>query len=569
MPQVPYQPFTTAQPTSPGEKESVSTPGAAFGENVGQALSNLGTTTEHAGDELFNRALALQELRNEADARNAQSDYATKSSLLHAQYGALEGQAAADQLPKYMKDQQDLRTQIRGSLGSPNAQKMYDADSLPFMQRNIFSAAGHAADQNKAGIIGTAQASMDIAAKTFVDPKNDDEFESKLDKVRSAAETIAGAKGWGNDQKNDYLLTQTSKLRAAQITQIAHTDPTTALARLDQNKEDMTQADYDLTTDRVRAQNRAVGGVNLANSVYDPNKTMTQMEAEVKAKAPDLAHDDPLFEKDAITALHTKYNQDKYATAQDTHAGVEKVLDAVQKGVSNIQELRAQPGMAQIIDGLPADQREKIPGQINSYNNARDKASNDQNMTTLTGMSYNDREGFLNLDIAAQNVSQAQMRQLMARRAAILKNPEGDPRLNRALGWMKDGHGSELQALGIYRRNENNADEYDHYTGALESAIDVWTQEKGKPPSYADVRDTIGKEVIQTRSGEHFWSANRPFFDQDVPSGWGDQIKADAEGRGEQAPTDEEIYRAYVRSQFIQLYSKEKAGGGSAPPQSK
>lgn len=561
MPRIPYEPYSTAQPDPAGERVNVNPSPAAFGENVGAAIEHLGATGEQVGNELFQRAIALQELQNQTDARNAQTDFATKSSILHAKFNSLEGKAASDALPQFLKDQADLRTSIRNGLGSPMARQYYDADSLPFMQRNVFSASAHAGEALKTGVIGTAQSSVDIAAKTFINPQDETEYDHKIQTVTDAANTIAGAKNWSDEQKQDYILTQTSKLRAAQITQVAHTDPVNAITILDRHKEDMTQQDYDLTMDRVRAANRAVGGVNLANSVYDSTKTLAQMEELIKEKSPGLAHGDPLFEKDAITALRGKYNQEKYATAQDTHATTQAIWQdgIMQPGVTNIQQLRAIPGMAEKIDSLPPDVQKNIPSWINSYQAATTKKANEANFTRLMGMSYNDHEGFLNetarID-TINNLSQPQIRKLMAVRAALIKNPQDDPRVGRAMQWMRQTHSSELQALGIYRRDPNNPDSFDHYTGALESAIDVWNEEKGKPPSFKEITDEIGPQVIKQRAGEHFWSSNRPFFDQTVPQGWGDDLKRDAEQRGEAPPTDEEIYRAYVRTQFINLYKK-------------
>lgn len=572
MPKVPYEPYSTAQPDPAGEHLTVNAPPAAFGVNVGAAIENLGSTGEKVGDELFQRAVALQELRNQTAARDAQTDFATQATMLHSKFQSLEGQAAADALPQFLKDQSDLRGKIRDGLTSPMARQYYDADSLPFMQRNVFSAGSHAGEALKQGVIGSAQASVDVAAKTYVDPSNEKEFGQKLQTVTQAAETIAGAKNWSPDQKQDYILTQTSKLRAAQITQLAHTDPVTAIGLLDQHKEDMTQADYDATTLRVQAQNRAVGSVNLANSVYDPNKTFEQMKTEIEQKSPALAHGDPLFDKDALTALRGKIFYDKTATKQDNLETMHSVNEAIVGGVKDVQQLRAMPGMAEKIDSLSPEQQKALPASINSYNAARDKASNEENFTKIKGMSYNDPEGFLNLDLNAQNLSQPQIRNLMGTRAQMIKNPQDDPRVGRAQQWMRQTHSSELQALGIYSRDKNNPDSYDHYTGALESAIDVWTQDKGKPPSFKEMTDEIGPSVIRQRAGDHFWNSNRPFFDQTVPEGWGDKIKDDAEHRGEAPPSDEEIYRAYVRTQFINLYknkSSEESGAGPNVPQSR
>lgn len=567
MPRVPYEPYTTAQPQGGGERINVNAPGAAFGENIGQSLQALGTTTQHVGQELFDRAIALQDLQNEADARNAQNDYALLVAKKQADFDTLEGKAQADALPGHLQFLSDSRKQISERLQSPMARKYFDADSMPFMQRNFILSASRAGDANKKAIVGTAQATVDIAAKTFVDPTNEAEYNAKIDTVKQAADTIAGAHNWGPEQKQDYILTQTSTLRAAQITQVAHTDPQRALTMLDQNKEDMTQKDYDLTIDRVRAQNRAVGSVNLANSVYgDGTKPFQQMEDEIKARAPDLAHGDPLFEKDALVALRGKVFYDKTAQRESNNTTTQDIWsDGIMKGVKNVQELRALPGMQEKIDSLPPKVQAQIPEWINRYNAAKDKASNEENFTRLMGMSYNDREGFLNLDISAQNVSQPQMRRLMQVRAELIRNPRDDPRVDKALGWMKTSHGSELQALGVYNRDRNNPDQYDHYVGAMQSAIDTWTQEKGKPPSYKEITEEIGPGLIKQRAGAHFFSSNRPFFDQDLPEGWGDDLREEAQRRGETPPTDEELYRAYVRTLLIDLYKGSSSGGPTVP----
>ena len=141
MAQVPYQPFPTAQPTSPGERISVSTPPAAFGENIGAALEKLGSTAGQVGNELFGRAIALQDLANENEARDAQISYATQSADMVAKFDAREGKDKVDHLQSHLKDLSDLRNQIADGISSPNAKRMFHADSTPFMQREIFSAA--------------------------------------------------------------------------------------------------------------------------------------------------------------------------------------------------------------------------------------------------------------------------------------------------------------------------------------------------------------------------------------------------------------------------------------------
>jgi hypothetical protein len=452
------------------------------------------------------------------------------------------------------------------------------------MQRNIFSAAGHAADENKRSVIGTAQAQKDIAAKTFVDPKSNEEFQHKLDMTNSADDTITGAKGLTPDQAADLKMQSQSRLWLGRIGQVAHDDPQAAFPMLDTAKKagQLTQDDYEKALLITRAQNRAIGSANLANSVYSPDKTAKQMEDEVKAASPKLAHDDPLFEKDALQALKGKITTDRYIANQDKNTGIQKVMEAVQKGVVDVRELRADPQMAATIDALPADARERIPGMINSYNAARDKHGQEENFTALTGLYYNDREAFLDADFTKYNLSQEQQRSLMAKRAQAIAKPADDPMLNRAMGWLRQGRAAELRALGIYFRPTQGADatDYDHYTGALQAGIDAWREEKGRPPGHDDIVNTIGPAVIHQRTepgtfGMFFGGTKRPAFDRDmsVVKKWADDkgIVNDIVAKGGLEPTDEELYRAYLRSQFIDLYSKPKDTSGGRPtvPQSK
>jgi hypothetical protein len=582
MPQVPYQPFSTEQPQSGGERVSVSTPPAAFGVNVAQAVEGLGGQLEKSGDELFTRAMALQDLRNETDAREAQTQYAEKASELHAQYGALEGKAAADGLQGYIKAQADLRTQFRDGLKTQFAQRYYDRDTLPFMQRNIFSAAGHAADQNKASVIGTAQAQKDITARTFVDPKSDGEFQHKLETTNSADETIAAARGMTPEQLTDLKMHSASGLWLGRIGQTAHDDPQAALKMLDENKGSMTQDDYGKALQVTRAQNRAIGGANLVNDVYSPDKTAAQMEAEIKDRSADLAHGDPLFEKDALTGLRGKITTDRYVKNQDDNTAIQSIQKQIGDGVTDIRDLRLRPGMAQAIDSLPDSKKNEIPGMITRFNASRDKAGHEQNYTQLTGMYYNDREQFLDTDFTKYDLSQPQIRDLMAKRAQAVAKPTDDPMLNRAMGWLRQGRAAELRALGIYFRPTQGADatDYDHYTGALQAGIDAWRQEHGKPPGYKDIVDTIGPSVIHQRTepgtfGMLFGGKQRPAFDQDmsVVKDWAEKkgLVDEIKSRGGADPTDEELYRAFLRSQFIDLYSKPTGGDSGRPtvPQSK
>src|SRR5262249_41670750 len=154
-----------------------------------------------------------------------------------------------------------------------------------------------------------------------------------------------------------------------------------------------------------------------------------------------------------IAAVRGLWNQDHYARRQEDVENKQIIAEAIQGGVKNEQELRLNPRVAAAIDALPPTDRNKVPGQINTYNAGRDKSANTDEYQRIMGMSNNDVRSFLELDPYQQKLNSAQMDKIAARQRALKKDQNQDPRVDRALVWMRISHASELEALGIYRRN--------------------------------------------------------------------------------------------------------------------
>lgn len=575
MPQVPYQPYPTAQPENRAiPNVSINTPAAAFGANIGQAIETLGHTTEHVGDELFTRAIALQQLKNETEAKEADAQYMIGAGKLHADYSSLQGKAAVDAYPKYAQDLQELRKSIRGGLATDQSQKMYDSQSLSTMGRSIFNGAGHAATEQKQWAIGTAKAQIDLDSKTVEDSPGDDVlFQSKLNRVKENASQLAGLQGFDPEgpQAKDLTLKVTSQLWSQRIIGLSRTAPFEAARVLDDNKTNLTQGDYLKVDNAVRATSRAVGATNIANDVFAggqetadrPAKSLKEMEAEAEVKAKDQNPDDPILAQHAVQTLRGKYNQEKYAAKQEDFENQQIIAGGIQAGVKDIQQLRANPKLAAAMDALPKDKQLAIPGQINRYNAAVDKTTNQDNFMRLKGMSNNDVESFLNTDLTHEKLSQQDMRGLMEQQRKLKELPNSDPRVSRAVGQIRGALGSQLEALKVYRRTDGNKDDYDHFTGAVQSALDVWQETNGKPPTYKDVVETIGPQVVrQIAEPGWLWGENKvPFFNQAVPKEFTEKLKSDVVGKGGAEPSPEQIQKAFIRTQFIKLYGKKEKSG--------
>lgn len=545
-------------------------PAAAFGARTAEATGKLGAVLERSGDELFQRALAMQQLANQTEASEANVNFMIEAGKLHAEYGALQGKAAVDAFPKYAQSLKDLQQKLGAGLSNPMSRRMYDMESRGTMGRTIFNGAGHAANENKQWAIGTAKATIDLNAKAASDdPQDDVGFQDKLNKVRDSTAELAGLNGYDSGSAGERSMQQDakSKLWAQRIIGLSRTAPFEASTMLDKHAKEMTEADRLKVDGTVRASARAVGSVNIANDVYaagresdtSPGKTLQQMEEEVRAKAKKLSPDDPLLATHAVSALQGLYNQDKRAQAQEKFTNSQIVAEGIQRGVKNEQELRADPKTAAAIDALPATERAKIPGQINAYNAARDKVGNEDNFRRLLGLAESDPEEFMNVDVMSEKLNQAQMQNLRKLQLRLRDNPGGDPRVKAALNQIRGARGAELEALGIYARNDGNKDDYDKFTGALQQALDVWRETHGRAPNYKDITETIAPDLMRQIStpGAVFgsmWPNRTPQFLREPPSDWSKSIIQQVRAAGGDEPTPEQLQRAYARQQFQKLY---------------
>lgn len=572
MAQIPYNPIPTVAPSSaPTPEVQVNAPAEAFGGTVGQAISGLGKSVEGAGDELFKRALALQQVRNEADAREADANYIEASGKLHVEYQSKQGKDAIDGLPDYIKSQKELRLSMRDGLGNDTSRKLFDAQTQQTLGRTIFNAAGHAATETRKYAAGTAQAQMDVDAQAVTaDPTNPQLFDQTLAKTKNNVRTITDIQGLAPDspQAQEADNVATSKLWSQRILGLSRTAPFEAAKMLDANKGALTPDDYLKVDNSVRSQSRAVGSVNIANEVYTagrgdddkPGKSLSEMEAEARAKAKAQDPADPLLESHAVTALRGQWNQDKYAKKQEDYANLETVNGAISNGVTDIQALRSDPKVAAAIDALPKDKQLAIPARINSYNAAKDKVANEGKFNTLMGLANNDVEAFLNTDPYATGLNQSQMNQIASKQQKLKASQAQDPRVDRAMGWMRTSMGAQMEALGVFKRTTGNKDDYDHLTGTVQSALDLWQENHSKPPTYKEFNEQIAPQVIAQRSepGTLYGTNQKPFYTQTVPDKFSEELKSDVIAKGGVEPTEQQIYKAYIRTQLMKLYPTAK-----------
>ena len=204
----------SVQPNGPsGGFLNVNASPDAFGAGVASAISGLGQSVQHAGQEAGDIALKQQGMLNETMATNAETTYMDQLSKLSAAYKSKEGLAAVAALPQYSQDVQDLRQQLLETLPNPAVQKAFTTLALRHEGYALSDANNYSATQVKKADADSAHASVLTAVSRAGDSSiaaNDMRFEDILHDVNFGVARQMQTQGWdagtGMTQQDDGLL---------------------------------------------------------------------------------------------------------------------------------------------------------------------------------------------------------------------------------------------------------------------------------------------------------------------------------------------------------------------------
>jgi hypothetical protein len=296
MAQVPYSAVPDVSPAGPATPRiSVATPPAAFGATIAQALEGVGKEVGQAGNELFQRAMAIQELRNNSDAQQADANYMIAAGEVHAKFSALQGKDAVDAYPGYIQQLKDLREQTGGSL-NPAARKLYDGSTLGTLGRTIFNGAGHAATQDKMYAANSATAQIGANQDAARYARDDADFDSYLGKIEGDVRYRGGLGGWGPEQIEQDVFKEKSTAWAKRIENISRTEPIRARQMYNEQlaKHTLHSVDIDRLDRVTNAELVSTGARQLATTTYN-NATShadffsSRGDVRIQGLNPDLA----------------------------------------------------------------------------------------------------------------------------------------------------------------------------------------------------------------------------------------------------------------------------------------
>jgi len=592
LPQVPGL-IPTAQPGAYAPEVNLPVPVDAFGGAVGHALEGLGGQVEQASDRIWQRAVEMQGLQNETEAKEADAKYMMQSGIMHADFINKEGlNAGPDVLAKHIQELQNLRTGIRGGLSNPAAQRMYDASSLGFMGRNIFNAAGHSGQQMKVAANNASDSRIALAKTAAGDNPDDDINVARMQRVvESEVDAKGFSGGWTSDQVAATKEAEVSEFIGHRILGIAKTNAPKAQRMLDEAvaRKAITPQIAEKIQGTVQTQFRDQGSRVISDKVLGDRRNGVEENRPVQKYIDDALKEskkysskDPLFEDYVRNRVVTDYNRQHAIETDADNQNTRVIGQALIKGnaegalPTSIEELKAlDPAVGPAWDAMgrnPAKQQAVLkqlehnaighrvattPENLQMFHTFRGQAmaGTDEERSAFMARGFGTED---KLTISQRNQLMNLQDQLKHRTALATTD---DPRIARAIRFLKP----DLVAAGIDPRGgEDNRKDYYAFVGGMQDQLDQYQKDHpGKLPTMDEVR-TMGSQLMQEQvtSKGIFWDTKEPFYKMTVPDEDLKRLREDPywQKRGI-TPNEAMLSRIYRAEQF-----REKYGGAAKKP---
>ena len=274
----PYNPTATVEPTTQGTSyESIPTNPNEFGGAIAGAEGKLSGDLGQAGNEFFQNAIRIQDFNNTQAAREANNSFMRDLTTQYSQFSTLEGQAAADALPRFQQSVEDTIQKTAAGLQSPMAQNDFLNIARYTSSHMLMGAGVYAAQQQKKSWIETNNATVDnLAQFGVVNQNSPQQLAVGESNVISAVRDNAGHLGLSPDETTDAIArTLGQRYYKPIIESQASTNPALAaatFARVRDKLDATTQADLDRTlrVNGERAQVGAVAAASINNLPFDP-----------------------------------------------------------------------------------------------------------------------------------------------------------------------------------------------------------------------------------------------------------------------------------------------------------
>lgn len=514
MAKVPYLPVPSVGPSNQGTPNvQVPTPIDAFGGSVAGAIRSVGDVVDRAGDEIYGRAKALQTLENESTVRDAEAEYIIQAGELRAKYHTLEGKNAVEGLKGYIEESRRLQRDFADRMPNPMSRRLFERSTRTQMSRAVFSAAGHAATQNRAWSQKATEAVITSNEVDVYTNPSPDTFEAGVANVKKTALVMQQNEGWDPKVTQAWEREKISNLVNQRIRGMARNDPVAAKQFYEEHKDKLTpQADVQAQTavenNLYRVEANRIAATVAGTVPEQGQRGMTRREAldEAERRAKEI-NDDPRFVQFVRDRTGAVLSQRDKVITDDNRNDMYRLGTALTGGVggkipTSLEEMFAlDPSLQENWDrARPAD-RQRIMNQLKS--NARGdyawnpNGDNFRRWRELQGMAETDPGKFLSIDIASEKMPWVARRNLIEIQKKMLAAPQSNPEVSKTYNLLKDTMYPAMQAAGVL---PNNTQQYNEFRGALQDALVTFRQTHNRGPNLKETQE-IGRTLFREVGG--------------------------------------------------------------------
>lgn len=204
---------TAEQTAFPGPPATPQASPADFGAQVGAAQQGVGAALGDVGDIEAKQALALQGLKNEATAQDADVSFQSDLGKMESDFYGLKGKAQADAYPAFISNISALRRQYLGNMPNPMAQEMLGQSlsySVGYAIRRASTSAGAA---TKDWMIQSASGRADMLVYQGQQHWTDPNYVAVAKNgVKAAVQNYGELQGWSQDTIDLKVAEQNDKI---------------------------------------------------------------------------------------------------------------------------------------------------------------------------------------------------------------------------------------------------------------------------------------------------------------------------------------------------------------------
>jgi hypothetical protein len=373
-----------------------------------------------------------------------------------------------------------------------------------------------------------------------------------------------------------------STQRADQILSKAKTDAITAQQWFGKYASDLTNpADMMRVQSAIEGHAATVAAEHVSNTVTNAHRqpdgsfdvSERVMADEARAAAEKALPGNELAGATAVAKLKGFLGNDSWLRTQDEREARDQLNQILQKGdLRDAHQMMLYPDMDKIMAKMPTVRTvDQLQTYMNRFYGSVDKQTNEYWATLINGMRTSDAAAFQYLDPTdpKYHLHKDDIIKIQNQQAAAASNPKNDAKVSQAMTWLLGARGTELNTLKVDRFNKDDPNDYYHFRGAMQEALQEWAEDHKRPPTYEEVVDKIGPQIIKTQAVAKGWiyNTNEPAFRQDMTDQDRQRLTKMFTDKGGAPPDDKQLIRAYAREQFQKFYKQAKPSGSDQPNQ--